>query len=187
MPHATAARCEQYAPHLEAARVAHGIEPGMETAHWLGQIAHESGSLRYVEEIASGEAYEGRRDLGNVRPGDGKRFKGRGLIQLTGRSNYEKYAKASHRSTLGPGLWIVDYPETLSRPEWACDSAGWFWRVNNCGEYARRDDVISVSGIINRGNPGPEESPSRDRWIRGINGLNDRIQRTLEAKRGLGV
>ena len=72
----------------ELPALADGHRHGDVRAGFLAQLAHESGQLRYMEEIASGSAYEGRRDLGNTQPGDGVRFKGRGPIQLTGRSNY---------------------------------------------------------------------------------------------------
>lgn len=76
------------APLASAAMVERGITSQNEAAAFIAQVLHESVYLRYFEEIASGAAYEGRRDLGNTHPGDGRRFKGRGPIQLTGRANY---------------------------------------------------------------------------------------------------
>ena len=70
MPNATAQNCERYIEHLNAAMEAHHIDTPMRIAHFLAQLAWESGSLRYAEEIYSGIAYEGRKDLGNVKPGD---------------------------------------------------------------------------------------------------------------------
>lgn len=78
---------------MKAAFPGYQINTPLRTAHLLAQIGHESMSLLYTEEIASGAAYEGRKDLGNVEKGDGMRFKGRGLIQLTGRNNYQSYGK----------------------------------------------------------------------------------------------
>ena len=69
------------------------IDTPARIAHFMAQIAHESGGLRWMEEIADGSAYEGRFDLGNTQPGDGKRFKGAGVIQLTGRANYEAFSE----------------------------------------------------------------------------------------------
>ena len=75
--------------HLET----YSIKTQLRFCHFLAQLAHESGNFRYMEEIASGAAYEGRKDLGNVNKGDGVRYKGRGPIQLTGRANYRKYGQ----------------------------------------------------------------------------------------------
>src|SRR5690349_13353060 len=91
-------------------------------ASFLAQVAHETGELVWIQEIASGAAYEGRADLGNTQPGDGKRYKGRGLLQITGRANYKACGDAL-------GLPLEDQPELLLDPVNACRSAGWFWTV----------------------------------------------------------
>lgn len=96
---------------------------------FLAQIGHESAQLRYTEEIASGTAYEGRKDLGNNQPGDGVKYKGRGLIQLTGKKNY---ALAS----IALDLPLLDRPELLAQPPLAVESAGWFWSNNNLNSLA---------------------------------------------------
>jgi len=103
-------------------------------AAFLAQVAYESGQLRWLEEIASGEAYEGRKDLGNTEPGDGVRFKGRGLLQITGRANY-----ASCGSALG--LDLIAEPELLATPTNAARSAGWFW-----------SDFKHLNGLADAGN-----------------------------------
>lgn len=92
---------------------------------FLAQVGHESGQLRYSEELASGQAYEGRKDLGNTQPGDGQRYKGRGLIQLTGRRNYQL-------ASIGLDTDLIAHPELLSEsPEMSSLVAGWYWANNN--------------------------------------------------------
>lgn len=111
---------------------------------FLAQIGHESGQLRYVKELASGEAYEGRKDLGNTSPGDGARYKGRGLIQITGRSNY---ALAS----LALGLPLLEKPELLEEDQNACRSAGWFWYKSNLNSLADMGLFREITKRINGG------------------------------------
>jgi putative chitinase len=116
-------------------------------AAFLAQIGHESGQLRYVRELASGIAYEGRADLGNAQPGDGVRFKGRGLIQITGRTNYAKCGEAL-------GLDLVGQPNLLEDPVNACRSAGWFWKTHGLNELADASDFIRITRRINGGTNG---------------------------------
>lgn len=117
---------------------------------FLAQIGHESGELRYVKEIASGEAYEHRTDLGNTEPGDGVKFRGRGLIQLTGRRNY---ALAS----IALDLPLLEHPELLETPENAALSAGWFWYNNNLNALADSGDFKAVTKRINGGYNGMKD------------------------------
>ncbi|MDJ0893995.1 MAG: glycoside hydrolase family 19 protein [Alphaproteobacteria bacterium] len=132
------------------------INTPLRQAHFLAQIAHESGHLNYAEEIASGRDYEGRTDLGNTEPGDGRRFKGRGLIQLTGRANYTSYGQA-----IGRDLTVDDNWELVaSDPELAVDVACWFWATRKLNGHADRDDIRKITRRINGG----------------YNGLDDRIQ-----------
>jgi len=87
---------------------------------FLAQIAHESGELRYKEELSSGQQYEGRSDLGNIYTGDGKRFKGRGLLMITGRANYKEYG-------ISLGLDLINKPELAIEPLNSALIAGCYW------------------------------------------------------------
>ena len=118
-------------------------------AAFLATIAHESGELRYVREIASGEAYEGRKDLGNTEPGDGTRYRGRGLIQLTGRYNYRKASEAL-------GTDYEAYPELLERDTDAALSACWWWAAHGCNELADTGSIETVTKRVNGGLNGIE-------------------------------
>lgn len=128
----------------------YGIDTPLRQAAFLAQIAHESGRFVYTEEIASGAAYEWRKDLGNTEPGDGKRFKGRGLIQLTGRSNYEKFSAHS-------GIDFVSNPEWLSDPKYAVQSACWFWNSRGLNSLADKKEFNKITKIINGGYNGLQQ------------------------------
>jgi putative chitinase len=132
---------------INAAMAEFQINVPARQAAFLAQLAHESGQLLYVRELASGAAYEGRKDLGNTEPGDGIRFKGRGLIQITGRANYAKCGDAL-------GYDLVANPEFLESAVLACRSAAWFWRSHGLNELADAGDQISVTRRINGGTNG---------------------------------
>ena len=111
---------------------------------FLAQVAHESGGFNYVREIASGDAYEGRADLGNTEAGDGPRFRGRGLIQITGRANYRACGDAL-------GVDFVSQPGLLESPLYAARSAGWFWKAHGLNERADIGDFKGITKRINGG------------------------------------
>jgi len=114
-------------------------------AAFIAQIAHESGELQYVAELASGAAYECRADLGNCFTGDGIKFKGRGLLQITGRSNYADCSLA----LFGNALRLLNDPRLLETPQYAADSAGWFWSSRGLNAYADAGDFETISVKIN--------------------------------------
>lgn len=146
----------------------YGINTPLRLAHFLAQVAHESGEFKYTEELASGQAYEGRKSLGNTQPGDGVRFKGRGLIQITGRYNYKRYANFMKNPRL------LEEPERLKELPWSADSAGWFWRFGNgtdASNAADKDNLLAVTRIINGG----------------TRGLADRQRKLKQFKRALDV
>jgi putative chitinase len=116
-------------------------------AHFMAQLVHESGSFRYMEEIASGAAYEGRADLGNTQPGDGKRFKGRGPIQITGRANYRRFGRRI-------GIDIERHPEIAAVPSIGLHIALEYWRDRNLNKWADADDVTEITERINGGHNG---------------------------------
>lgn len=122
-------------------------------AAFIAQIGHESGQLRYVEELASGQAYEGRHDLGNSRPGDGRLYKGRGLIQITGRANYASCSA----DLFGDESVLIDNPERLCEPELAARSAAWFWQLHGLNELADAGNFERITRRINGGLNGQAE------------------------------
>ena len=146
MPYARTRASAFLAP-LNAAMTEFGITTSARRASFLAQIGHESGQLQYVRELASGAAYEGRKDLGNTVAGDGIRFKGRGLIQITGRANYTACGAAL-------GLDLIAHPELLEQPVNACRSAGWFWKTRGLNELADAGDQVRVTRRINGGTNG---------------------------------
>ena len=163
MPFAKA-RIPSFVAPLNGAMHEFHINSPIRQAAFIAQIAHESGELRYVEEIASGSAYEGRKDLGNTQPGDGMKYKGRGLIQITGRNNYLECGKAL-------GVDLVTQPELLETNDLACRSAAWFWASRGLNDRADMGDFERITKRINGG----------------LNGYQERLAYHARAKMALGV
>lgn len=162
----------------------YGIDTKLRMAHWLAQVLHESGRLRYIMEIwgptPAQLRYERSFDhswpptdddprnrlaftLGNEEKGDGFRFRGRGLIQLTGRGNYKLYSAAV--GVFG-GVGFVVAPDHLARRPWCVDVAGWYWQRRDLNTWADADDLRQVTRRINGG----------------LNGFADRQQLLTRAK-----
>lgn len=154
MPGLTSAKANQYLAPMEAAMREFGITSELRSRMWLAQVGHESVSLRYFEEIASGAAYEGRKDLGNTQPGDGKRFKGRGPIQLTGRANYTAAGKALN-------LNLVGNPAMAADPKYAFRVSAWWWNNHGLNGFADKSDVTGATRRINGGLNGLADRQSR--------------------------
>jgi pyrimidine deaminase RibD-like protein len=126
---------------LHNAAVKAGIK-GAELFALMGQCFHESAKFSTTQEFASGEAYEGRKDLGNVQPGDGTRYKGRGLIMLTGRSNYAQAGKDLH-------IDLVKHPELAARPDVAIKISLWYWKHKVQPRVSNFGDARAVTKTIN--------------------------------------
>lgn len=123
------------------------INTPLRTAHFLAQVGHESLSFTYTEELASGAAYENRKDLGNTEKGDGVRFKGRGLIQLTGRQNYSNYADYACLNLLKKGNERL----ISLTPAYALDVSLWFWQEKKLNKFADKDDLRAITRRVNGG------------------------------------
>lgn len=137
------------------------IDTESRICHFLGQIGHETGELRYREEIATGAAYEFRKSLGNIYKGDGRKFKGRGIIQLTGRYNYQLFADTYNLPI------VMLKPEIIANEDDLCAlTAFFFWKRNKLNSFA---DVNDIKGLTKRINGG-------------YNGLKDRIRLYNNAK-----
>ena len=162
MPNCAATKRADYLPFIQQAMQEFQITSYLREAAFLAQLAHESGELRYMEEIASGAAYEGRKDLGNTQPGDGKRYKGRGPIQLTGRANYQKYGGLLD-------LDLINNPTMAATPQVGFRIAGQFWQLNGLNPLADQQNFKEITKRINGG----------------YNGLADRTMYYDRAKRVL--
>ena len=138
------------------------INNDLRLANFLAQIAHESDHFRTLQEYASGNAYEGRRDLGNVKKGDGHRFKGRGVIQITGRANYERYGREL-------GLDLVNNPDMALEPRVSLLIAAKYWEDNNLNELADKGNTKQITRKINGG----------------YNGLKSRLELVARARQAI--
>jgi len=152
-----------FLPFLNATMSQYEINTPARKRMFLAQVGHESGQLTYVKELASGLAYEGRKDLGNTALGDGSTYKGRGLIQLTGKANYIA-------ASLDLDLPLLDKPELLETPEYACRVAGWFWNKNNCNSLCDLGLFEELTKRINGGMNGyPDRYKLYQRALQAIN------------------
>ncbi|MGB4440272.1 MAG: glycoside hydrolase family 19 protein [Sedimentibacter sp.] len=166
MPGITVKNLKKYLPVLNSVLSDYGINTPIRLAHFLAQIGHETLSFYYYREIGSGIAYECRKDLGNTQKGDGVKFKGRGAIQITGRSNYLEVSKFLFGDDR-----LLNNPELLELPEFGIKAACWFWTKHNLNKYADEDNIIKITKKINGG----------------INGLKDRKERLLLAKKAFNI
>lgn len=147
-------RATTFQPIIEAAMTDFEINTPARLAAFLAQVGHESGGLHWLVEIwgpTDAQArYEGRADLGNNTPGDGFRFRGRGLIQITGRANYAAASEALATD-------FVSNPELLGEPAMAVRSAMWFWQSHGLNTLADSGDFEHITRIINGGLNGEPE------------------------------
>lgn len=169
MPYSSQGNRAKFLPELNKLMPEFGINTPLREAHFIAQLAHESGSLNYVKELASGSAYDTGSlalRLGNTpaADGDGQRYKGRGLIQLTGLSNYKQF-----QAYLGGAPDIISRPELLEQPHLATMVSCWFWSTRGLNTLADKDDLLAITKKINGG----------------TNGLADRKQFLERAKKEL--
>jgi len=175
MPRLSPARGTQLFPPLAAAMTEFAIEAPARAAAFLAQLAHESGQLRFMEEIWGPTAAQSRYEpastlasaLGNTDAGDGHRFKGRGPIQITGRANYQRFGNLLN-------VDLLSAPERAASPELAFRIAGLFWSKKGLNELADRGSADAFREITRRINGG-------------FNGLAERQQYYAAARAALGV
>lgn len=149
-----------------------GLKDDKAYIHLLGQLKHESGDFNYMEEIADGSAYEGRKDLGNTQKGDGKKYKGRGPIQVTGKNNYKKiYEEFFIPNGLGE-YNIVENPELGSDPRiGSLMTIGWLYTNPKAIEALNNHDTKAATKAINGG----------------LNGLSNRTKITNRLMKEAGL
>ncbi len=154
-PYSSKGNIKLYVEPLNEAMKLYSINTPLRASAFIAQILHESGGLNYVQEIASGAAYDNRRDLGNTEPlavevakqngtTAGRFYKGHGLIQITGFYNHRDCG-------YDLGIDLVRNPKLLTKPEWACKSAAWYWDTRRLNQYADQKEFDKITRAINGG------------------------------------
>lgn len=156
-------RATKWLPYLISAIEFAEINTPKRLCCFLAQIGHESGRLRYSKEIWGPTKQQLRYEgtdlalrLGNTFQGDGKRFLGRGLIQVTGRYNYRKLSSDA-RNYFNADIDFEKQPEIVEQPEWASKSAAVYWKRYDLNRFADADDFIGLTKAINGGTNGLED------------------------------
>ena len=150
-------KVDAFLPYINGYAEVFHIDTPKRMAHFLAQIAHETSELRYTKEVGN-KAYFHKYDegklknmLGNLKDGDGYKYRGRGLIQITGRANYQAYQKSKY--CRGD---IMEHPELLEQPLGATKSAMWWWWKHGLNELADSDSFLAITKTINGGTYGLE-------------------------------
>ncbi|QIH07177.1 MULTISPECIES: glycoside hydrolase family 19 protein [unclassified Pseudomonas] len=151
------AKAGVFVPALNAAMSKYAIITRLRIAAFIAQIGHESGQLRYVRELGN-DQYLSKYDTGTLAArlgntpqadGDGQKYRGRGLIQVTGRTNYEACSEALFGDSR-----LLNTPELLENPVYAALSAGWFWQKAGLNTLADKGDFLTITKRINGGTNG---------------------------------
>ncbi|WP_175649958.1 glycoside hydrolase family 19 protein [Pseudomonas sp. Marseille-P9899] len=146
-----------FVPALNAAMAKYGIITRLRIAAFVAQIGHETGQLRYLRELG-GDDYLKKYDTGKLAErlgntpeadGDGQKYRGRGLIQITGKFNYNACSEA----LFGDGR-LLSTPELLEHPVYASMSAAWYWQTHGLNGLADREDFLQITKKINGGTNG---------------------------------
>jgi putative chitinase len=176
---ATPARAAQWVQPLQAACDQFDINTPLRAAAFLAEVGVESGRLVFLVELWGPTLAQQEYDppsakakgLDNTNPGDGFKYRGRGLIQITGKANYAVCGKALN-------LDLVDNPQMLSQPDNAALSAAWYWSNRNLNALADAGNFLAVSRAINLGNPNLTATP---------NGYSERLALYGAAKKAFGL
>lgn len=152
MPHCPVVKATDYLPHINAAMTEAQINTKLRCAAFLGEVAEESGELRYMEELWGPTEQQLKYEppnpvatqLGNTQPGDGTLFKGRSPLQITGRYNYTKYGKLLN-------IDLISHPELVATPEVGFRVACTFWTLNHLNDLADKSDITTITKRINGG------------------------------------
>ena len=169
MPRAMDSRVAEFVKSFNDYAEQFGITTPLRAAHYIAQVAHETGQLKWLEEIASGAQYEGRKDLGNTQKGDGKRFKGRGYLQTTGRANYQAYQNSGFCN--GD---LMSHPEWLAKQPGCQKASMYYWWKRKINAAADRDDCRAVTKLINGGYNHYAERAQFTRMAKSALGCNNR-------------
>ncbi|HEY8094596.1 MAG TPA: glycoside hydrolase family 19 protein [Methylobacter sp.] len=166
MPNARVEDVQRLLPHINAAMQKYDINTAPRESAFLAQVSQETGDLRYLHELGSGSKYDGRVDLGNTQPGDGARFKGGGLMQITGRNNYGRMGKAL-------GVDLINHPELLQTPQLAANSAAQYFQSRGLNYLADNGRFNALTKGVNGASNAPQTNLNRRQqaYIRGMNVL----------------